>query len=553
MTKRSMTAFFRKLLRERNRSEATAGMTPMLRLTEIPYRSVSFWGLSLASFGLPLSNFLVSVGIILLAVSWVAQGKYTARLRQFITDPLSLTISAMFLIHVAGMLHTEDLSQGFKQLRIMLPMLLLPLLLFTTELPPPSKQRDLLHLFVLACLLGTFMGAFRYAGLSGEELINKRHLSIFISHIRFGLMLVLAICILLHGLYQRGTKWSLTEKVIAAAVAFWLFAFLFFMETVTAQIAFLVIVGFTLLRLLFRWNRPFPRIVAFVAFFAFAGGMGWHAYSIYSTYMTKVPLDHRTLNEHTLNGRFYAHRSDIRYRENGHRTWNFVCWEELRNEWPKVASTPMDSADGRGQPLKFTLIRYMTSLGLKKDSAGVHQLSQEDVENIEAGHTNHLYTSNWGIAKRSVQFLREMEEYRWSGKANNSSLFQRWVYTKVGWRIFEEHPLVGVGTGDLRLAYDAIYAENDHNLLPRFQNISHNQFLTVMVTLGVFGLLVFLIGFLYPLWRYRNDHLYACFWLLILVSFLSDNTLDSQTGVTLYAFFNTFLIIRKEFENASEA
>jgi hypothetical protein len=31
-------------------------------------------------------------------------------------------------------------------------------------------------------------------------------------------------------------------------------------------------------------------------------------------------------------------------------------------------------------------------------------------------------------------------------------------------------------------------------------------------------------------------------------SFMTDNTLDSQTGATLFAFFNSFLIVRKEFD-----
>jgi hypothetical protein len=33
----------------------------------------------------------------------------------------------------------------------------------------------------------------------------------------------------------------------------------------------------------------------------------------------------------------------------------------------------------------------------------------------------------------------------------------------------------------------------------------------------------------------------------MVVSFLTDNTFDRQSGVTLFAFFNAFLIVRREF------
>jgi O-antigen ligase len=138
------------------------------------------------------------------------------------------------------------------------------------------------------------------------------------------------------------------------------------------------------------------------------------------------------------------------------------------------------------------------------------------------------------------------EEYKWQQNANNSSTLQRLVYFQTGIDIFKQNPIMGVGTGDILQAYKNEYAENDRGLEKRFQNISHNQFLTIAVTLGIVGLMFFFVSVFYPFWLYRSDMLYGVFTCLMLVSFMTDNTFDRQAGVTLFAFFNALLIVRRE-------
>ncbi|MFT6027803.1 MAG: hypothetical protein ACI8P5_002076 [Bacteroidia bacterium] len=86
-------------------------------------------------------------------------------------------------------------------------------------------------------------------------------------------------------------------------------------------------------------------------------------------------------------------------------------------------------------------------------------------------------------------------------------------------------------------------------MLPKFQDISHNQFLSVGIVVGLSGLLWFIFALLFPVGLYYKDYLYLMFIALVLTSFLTDNTLGTQSGVTLFAFFNSLLIIRKEFSD----
>ena len=53
----------------------------------------------------------------------------------------------------------------------------------------------------------------------------------------------------------------------------------------------------------------------------------------------------------------------------------------------------------RGQDLQYTMFRYLTSKGLRKDSVGVSKLTILDVKNIEHGITNYKYVTT-GFRKR---------------------------------------------------------------------------------------------------------------------------------------------------------
>ncbi|MBI1289158.1 MAG: hypothetical protein GC178_16450 [Flavobacteriales bacterium] len=519
----------------------------MPKLTDNQHREIAFWGMAMIVMGLPLSVFLVSVGTFVLAGNWLLEGNFKKRLKQFFTSPLSLVLISFYLMLCIGMLWTDDLALGVKDLRVKLPLLLMPLFLFTSKLPNRKRIQELLLLFVVACLVGVLFGMARYFGLAGEELLNKRHLSVFISHIRFGLMLVFAFFICAYFLYAKWREWSIASKVITTGVMLWILWFLIILEAFTAYAAFAAVLVMTALWLLLKSNNRLLKTSVFVTTVSVSVFGFLYVKSIAEYRFLKIPREHADLPWKTPNGIGYIHADHIPYTENGHRVWDFVCWLELEKEWPNRSSINFDSTDANGQEIRYTAIRYITSKGLPKDSLGLSLLSDQDIRHIEHGFTNFRHTSKLGIDRRIDQLLWAYQEYTYQQNANNSSTMQRWVYTQVGWEIFKEHPIFGVGTGDISLAYRSKYAENSHNLEPRFQGIAHNEFLAVAIVLGVLGLIVFLLMLGYPTWLYRRDFLYLTFMVIMVVSFLTDNTFDRQSGVTFFAFFNALLIVRREF------
>lgn len=515
----------------------------MSRLSEEQHREMAFWGLVLIAVGLPLSTILMSVGQLLLVGNWLLERDLKRRLRQFIMHPLGWVLSSVWFIHLIGMLWAPDLSAALRDVKVKLPLLVLPLVLFTSKLPAPRRLREVLFLFVLGTVAGSLVGLVNYLGLSADVMVEKRHLSYFISHIRFGMMVVFSLFIVGYFLITEWKTWPVAEGVFAMLVMAWLFYFTVFLESGTAYVIVVALLGLVLLRLLVRSRGMALKAGAAAVLLACAVGGGVYVHRIYQSQTLDLPFTFEGLPQVTMNGNPYEHYPARHFKENGHRMWNLVCQQELDRAWIERSAMDINGPDLRGETVRFTLMRYLTSRGLPKDSLGVHSLSETDVRHVELGFTNHLYTQRWGVSRRLAEVFWQVENYRATNDPNNSSLIQRWVYTRMGLELIGHHPWTGVGTEGMRHAYASLYAEDDRGLLPQFRGIVHNQFLATAICLGVPGGLWFIIAFLFPLMRYWRNMLYLGFMVMMGISFLSDNTLGSQAGVTLYAFMNALLIV----------
>ncbi len=114
---------------------------------------------------------------------------------------------------------------------------------------------------------------------------------------------------------------------------------------------------------------------------------------------------------------------------------------------------------------------------------------------------------------------------------------ERLTSMQAGLDIFKAHPLLGVGAGDLKTHMYRYYQqklEGKYNF-----RMPHNQLITVMAGAGLAGLAAFLLAFFTPLFFRRNytQPMFMAFHAVIFMSFLMENTLENNFGVSLYLFF----------------
>ena len=117
-------------------------------------------------------------------------------------------------------------------------------------------------------------------------------------------------------------------------------------------------------------------------------------------------------------------------------------------------------------------------------------------------------------------------------------------FWKTAIYIIQQHPVFGVGTGDIQDSFNEAYSETHTKLDKAWWLRCHNQYLAITVAFGVVGLLFFLYYLCYPaiILRKQLHPLYWAFFFIALLSFLTEDTLETQSGVTFFIFFQTLFL-----------
>jgi O-antigen ligase len=130
----------------------------------------------------------------------------------------------------------------------------------------------------------------------------------------------------------------------------------------------------------------------------------------------------------------------------------------------------------------------------------------------------------------------DFDQYRQSIGGNYSDS-ERITSLVVGLEIGNAHPLLGVGAGDLKQEVKKVYAEKFNGQYSYRK--PHNQFLSHYAGTGIIGVLLFSFAFFFPLFyqkNYRNP-LFLALHAIIFMSFMMENTVENNFGISLYLFF----------------
>jgi len=123
-----------------------------------------------------------------------------------------------------------------------------------------------------------------------------------------------------------------------------------------------------------------------------------------------------------------------------------------------------------------------------------------------------------------------------TGKGEFYSDSERWFSMAVGLKLFMDSPLLGTGVGDLKeeckKTYKTLY-DIENGKYP------HNQYLFILAGSGLLGLIMFLIGMVYPAFHFRKrlDSLFLTIMIIVMISFLVENTIERSYGIAFVLFF----------------
>ena len=521
-----------------------------MRLTrKLIHEQVYFYGLIIIAVSLPLSIYTLTLSEMLILANWLVEGRFRDKWERFRKNRALWIFLTLYLVHVISLLWSADFGYGYNDLRKKASLFLIPLVVGTSVPLAREHVNRILLLFTMGVFAASMASVMALLGWLPVELDGYRDLSLFVSHIRFSLMIVLAILIAVWFLLIQRNTISRFERFYYLIDLIWFPVFLILLKSLSGIVIMGFLCFFLLVRAVFEIRDTAIRFIVFVPVVMiplFAVIYLGHAINKYYTF-DEIHFDE--IDTYTILGNPYSNYPNLREVENGHYVWLYICDSELEQEWNKVSDFDFRGETTNGNSIRGTLIRFLTSKGLRKDASGVQQLTKDEIKAVEHGIANYIYLQKFRLYPRIYEVIWEFDRYRLGYSPNEKSVVQRFLYLDAGWKIARENLLIGVGNGDVKEAFREYYDNTNSPLENKWRRRAHNQFLTFLISFGIPGLLICMISLIAPLFlRFRQrSFLAVVFFILILLSMLNEDTLETSVGASFVAFFYALFVFGPDY------
>lgn len=497
--------------------------------------------------GLPLSEYFSSQSQFFIGGYWLLSGNFYEKWEILKKRKSILVFLLIYAVHLAALIWTDDFKFASNDLRIKISLLLIPVFVGTMPALTGKQIRTIFNFFLASLAVASFICTAVSLGLTNHVINDSRDISIFISHIRFSLLINMGIVICLFYAFLSDIKIKPTERLIYIIAASWFCIFLFILKSFTgiviASIIFPICISYILYvkkkKLLVIATAAFFILLA-IAIVSYITDIAKELYNIEKT-------DTTILDTYTQKGNRYTHNVSDKIIENGNYVNIYICEKELEQCWNKVSSIEYSGNDKKGNILKYTLIRYLSSKGLRKDNEGFSQLSKSDISNIENGCANFKFCDD-GIRSNIYKILWQTDYYLKGGNPSGHSITQRMEYLKAAVAIFQNNLWIGVGTGDLKKEFEQNYEQSKTLLDINCRHRAHNQLLTFLIAFGIIGFLIISLGLVYPVIKEEayKSFIFVVFATVFILSMMNEDTLETAPGMAFFIFFYSIFIFGKQ-------
>ena len=456
--------------------------------------------------GVVCSKFLMSLGLLFGGIGFLLERDFKNYWQQLKSNRLFWFLVAFYFLHFVGLIWSKNLDYGLNDIRVKFSLFAIALIICTR--PPLSKNHLTIFylIFVLALFTGSLVNFICYQFFQDKiNYIDIRDLSLFGSHIRFGILIAL-------GILANYFLWNLKANFrwFWVLSSIWFVFYTYFSQVLSGVISIAVVVFVLLIWELYQRRKWIIIIGTLLLLVVVNIGL--------IVYLSK-PINQKS-----------AFQQD---------------YVSLKQEWNKRAKIPYDSLDLRKQGLKFTLERYLISKKLPVRGDGLAKLSVSDIQNIEKGYADINETKS-GLMARLFGLRFQIHH---SQNPSGHSLLERLEYWKTAILIIKENLFFGVGTGDVNDSFLSKYEQTNSPLTEERRLRAHNTYLTETVSFGLFGLLFFITWMFYFLYKQvKFQQIFGLVFILVaIVTFLIEDTLETQMGVTFFALF--YAVFSRKIEN----
>lgn len=476
--------------------------------------------------GLTYSKAITSLATVYFIALFLVQADYTHTFL-FLRKNRS---SKFFLLFITWMLisicWSDNKSTGIQLLVSNLNLLLWPVLMVLFSEQVKRFQKYVFSLFALIVSLVAIIQFIVFQSKEGQ--LDVREMALHVSHIRFALMIIISFFISIYFVVKEQKK---AYKISWLLISVWLLFYTYYSQVLSGILGLLGGGLGLIVFILFNKSNHFQKGIAILTLVIGVFSIYWLSINFTSFENQSLP---QKLETYTQLGNKYEHKLHSKITENGSFLDLYYCEKEVDSVWRLRSTKSLESLSPRGYQYKFVLKRYMTSKGLRKDAYGVRALKNNDIKNIENGIPT-VVELQTGFQARYNQL-----KYEFSGNLdpNGHSILQRLEFWKASKYIIKDHWVLGVGLGSSKDTFLQTYKKMNSKLLIENQWESHNQFLSVWVSYGIIGLVLFLLWLFSIFQNIVHTHwVNLSIFFVLLFTFLVEDTLSTLTGMTLFGFF----------------
>lgn len=495
---------------------------------------------------LPLSQGLVSVMAGVMLLTALLEDSWINKKHRLLQNRYLLFVPAIFLIYLLSSALTYKNGEPFYDLQKTLFYLVIPMAFILGKSFTNFQQKFLFYVFATAVIISTLIGIINWILLPDTAGFSVHNISL-VSHIRFSFQLILIFWFLIL-LYQNNRKNLLRWQIlITLLLAAYFLGFLLFQQSLTGLIAFGTSLVFYLGYLVFQIKSKKRNILLIVLAGVVLMPIMYVAYVIHNFYDFEK-VDKNNIDKTTSRGNLYTNDFNNPMVENGNYVYLYICEKEMREEWNKISDVKYDSIAENGYPVSASLIRYLTSKGLRKDADGVDALTESDRKNIENGMANVIFSKKkYSLYPRIYETIWEYYMYTVTGDPNFQSFSQRIEFAKAALHIIKNNFWFGVGTGHWKQEFKNAFISDHSKLNEDLYASSHNQYLNYTVKFGITGFIIIMFFLVYPVVKTKSyyDLLFVLFLVFMCFANFADSNLESHMGSSFFLFFYSFFIVSK--------
>ncbi|SHF97199.1 O-Antigen ligase [Mariniphaga anaerophila] len=505
--------------------------------------NVFFVSLIVAASVFPFSEALVSISAGLLLFQSLAFQLSKNRNKELQYRSIILYPISIFGVYLIGTIFTLDFSFALYELKKVAFWLIIPLAFYLSPRLSDKRVYLVLLIFVISVTVASLFSVGKVV-LNDYLQIGDFRSNSMVSHIRFSFQVILSL-ILVSWFALNSRKIPIKiHPLVFVGVFLWLGFFLFFLKSLLGILAFIGTLLVFLVFMVFYTKRRKLKLLLIALVLLVILIPSVFVANVVKGFYNFENIDASEVEKYTPSGNTYSHNFEDGTRENGHLVNVYVCEKELRQEWNKRSEIKYDD-DLNGYMLGATLIRYLTSLGYRKDSVGMSKLTENDIQLVLEGVTNYKFKNySFSIYPRIYETVWELDYYTRTGDPNEKTLAQRIEFVKASVVLIKENPLFGIGTGNWVKEYNEVYDRMETKLLPEKRGPSHNQYLNYLVKFGLIGFLWIIFAILYPVFRlgHRTNFTFILFLIAYAFANLGDANLESHMGLSFFVFFYSLFL-----------